>query len=92
MNEMVLPTIAALFVFLVFLHFSKRNEDIISILLYAILGILSMYWFAELIYSDLGMPVEWWKGATILPGFMIILIIWSAIDDFKITMKSFKKL
>jgi len=92
MNVMVLVIVIVLIIFLVFLHFSKKNEDIISILLYAILGILSMYWFAELIYSDLGMPVEWWKGATILPGFMIILIIWSASDDFKIKMKSFKKL
>jgi prepilin signal peptidase PulO-like enzyme (type II secretory pathway) len=90
MNVMVL--VIVLIVFLVFLHFSKRNEDIISILLYVILGIISMYWFAQMLYSDLAMPQEWWKGVIILPGFMIILIIWSAIDDFKITMKSFKKL
>ena len=90
MNEMILPTVVVLGIFLVFLHFSKKNEDIMSILLYGILGILSMYWFAQMLYSDLAMPHEWWKEAVILPGFMIVLIIWSALDDFGIMLKSFK--
>lgn len=87
---MILPTLIVLSIFLVFLNFSKKNEDIISIILYGILGILSMYWLAQIIYSDLGMPHEWWKEAVILPGFMIVLIVWSAIDDFGIMLKLFK--
>lgn len=90
MNGMVLPIVVVLLVFLVFLHFAKKNEDLISILLYVILGILGMYWVAEMLYSDLATPQEWWKGATILPGFLIILIIWSAFDDFGFMLKSFK--
>lgn len=91
MNILILPILIVLIIFLVFLHFSKKNEDIISIILYGILGILSMYWLAQIIYSDLGMPREWWKEAVILPGFMIVLIIWSALDDFSIMLKSFKE-
>ncbi|MBU4338184.1 hypothetical protein KKB43_04515 [Patescibacteria group bacterium] len=90
MNEIILPTAVVLIIFLVFLHFSKKNEDIISIVLYAILGILGMYWYAIMLYSDLAMPQEWWKEVIILPGFLMILIIWSAIDDFGIMLKSFK--
>lgn len=87
---MILPTLIVLLIFLVFLDFSKKNEDIISIVLYSALGILGMYWFAQMIYGDLGMPQEWWKEAVILPGLVIMLIIWSAVDDFGTMIKLFK--
>ena len=91
MNGMILHTVVVLIVFLIFLHFSKKNEDIISILLYTIFGILGMFWIAQMLYSDLVIPQEWWKGATIFPGLLIILIIWSALDDFRTMLKLFKE-
>jgi len=91
MNEMILPTVVVLIIFLVFLLFSKQNEDIISILLYGILGILGMYWIAQMLYDDLIMPQEWWKEVTVLPGILIVLIIWATLDDFSIMLKSFKE-
>lgn len=84
MNELVLPTFACLFIFLICLLISKHFKDSISTIMFSFFGIVSMLLLIKMLYGDLIIPQEWWKEVIVIPGILILLIILAALEGFGI--------
>ncbi|MFH1048818.1 MAG: hypothetical protein V1732_04100 [Patescibacteria group bacterium] len=82
MNILILPAIATIGAFLLFLLLSKKNKDGLSAVLLTLFGVEWVTLMAIMLYNEVVIPQEWWK-LVILFGILMFLILGASFESFE---------